>query len=117
MGCHIFTECSNLFRKRFLRLSTESSYPKLQSLPRCSEQSLPLFRLELARQRDGGELCGMKNLVRVGIPDTAEETGISEGPFQRVIFRSQDGSKGIQIAGKNVNSSSVKSTQSFLPFD
>ena len=116
MGCHIFAECSDLFRKRFLRLGTKSSDPKLQSLPRCSEKPLPLFRLELARQRDGGELCGMKDLVRVGISDTAEETGISEGPFQRVIFRSQHGPKGIQIAGKDVNPSSVKSMQRFLPF-
>src|SRR5215468_7770017 len=72
MDGHAFAECSDLLRESRLCLGLQAIDPELERLARGVEKAFPLARIELVSERNGRQLCGMENLVGIGVADAAE---------------------------------------------
>ena len=94
MGGHLLAERRHLFRELALRLGAQPDHPFGQDLARGRVEPRHLVLGQLERHGDGTEAGAMQDLVGVGVADAAEQAGIGEGAFQRVVLRFQRGGEG-----------------------
>ncbi len=78
------------------------------------EEALPLFGLELVRERDGREPGGVENLVGVGVAHAADEARIGEGALEGAVLRRERGTKRVQIRGKNFDAAGIDVAEGLL---
>ena len=88
--------------------------PKIQREARGREKALPLFRLELVRERDGRKLGGVENLVGVGVAHAADDPRIGEGALEGAVLCSECGAKCVQIGGKNFDAAGIDVVEGLL---
>ena len=106
-----------LSRETPFRLSLKFRDPQLQGSPRGVKQALPFFIGEFLGHRNGRELRGMQDFVRVSIADTTQQARIRERPLERVIFGGERRAEGLEIGGKDVNAAGVQRRKIRLPAD
>jgi hypothetical protein len=114
---HPLAKCRDLLRETILRLGGQAGNPIVKRALGGCKEPLPFLRLQLCRLREGRELCGMEDLIGIGVADAAEEAGIGEGALERVIFRRQRRPKSREIGLENVDSTGVQRAQTVLAAD
>ena len=77
-------------------------------MARRSEEAFPLLRLQFVRERDGRELRGVQDFVRVSVADATQQTRIRKRSLQRAIFGRERGAKRGKVAREDVDSAGVR---------
>src|SRR5579872_3024712 len=75
-----------LVREALARLAAQARRPFLEDILRGLEERLRLLGREPRRQLHGREPCAVEDLVRVGVPDPAEESRIHESDLDRMVL-------------------------------
>ena len=86
---HALSKRGHLLGKVLAGLGDQLVAPLRQDADRVRVQALDLFRCQLARQQHRRHLRGVKDLVRVGVADAAQQMRIRQRALQGVILARQ----------------------------
>ena len=100
-----------LSRERVATLRPKPLDPASQRVHRRAMQAFDPLLIEMARQLQGRELRRVQDLVGIRIADSAEQPGIRQRPFQRVVLHSQPRSERRRTAGERVDASGIEIVQ------
>ena len=114
MHRHVPAKRSYLLRKTIPRLAAQPVRPQRERIAGSVKQPRPLLLLELVRERHRRKLRCMRNLIRVRVANSADNSRIGQRSFQRAIFLAQRRSKCRQIAREHVNSSRIDRAQTLF---
>jgi len=126
VGSHMILETSDPAKQRIsipdhhpLRLGTLGSILRrspstkvcraMRSSQVCKEPETnrPFLVRQLAGQSQGRESGGVENLVRVRVPDPADDAGIRQCPLQSPVLTNQRRAEACQIGRENLYASRV----------
>jgi len=104
---HVVAEGGDFFGEVAAGFGVEAIDPELERVPGGCEESLPLFVGEFVGELDGGEACGVENLVGVRVADSGENAWIGEGSLEGAVFCCQRNAEFFEIGGEDVDAAWV----------
>jgi hypothetical protein len=93
--------------REILLASAQPVDPESKRGARGGEEALPLFGLQLVRQRDGREPGRVQDLVGIGIADAADKPGIGEGALQGAILGSECGAEAVDVCREDFDAAGI----------
>ena len=91
MDCHADAKCRDLLRKRCTCVGNQPIAPHLQRPDGAGMETRDLHVSHLRGELRRGHLCRVKNLVRIGVADSAEQMRIGQGALDRVVLATEGG--------------------------
>ena len=114
MNRHAFAKRRDLLREPRARLRRQAPDPQFQRAASRSEEAVPFVVRQPAGQSQWREPGGVENLVRVRVPDSADDAGIRQRPLQSPVFTDQRRAEAGQIGRENIDASRVHGEQAGL---
>ena len=114
---HVLAKGGDLFGECEAGFGGQAVHPEAQGALRGGEKTKPFFRFELLRLGERREARGVENFVRVGVADTAQDAGISEGALERVVLDSEGLAKCFGVGGEDVYATGVYGAQTFFALE
>jgi hypothetical protein len=107
MDSHSFWKGRDLCGESTFQLASDLVNPMLQGIPRRFIEISDFHRSQSLTEGNWGEFSAMEDLVRIGIPDSTQDTGVRERAFQRVIPPGQALAEGLKIGSEDIDASRI----------
>src|ERR1017187_6853022 len=107
MNGHAFAKRSDLLREPRARLRRQAPGPHFERAATRREEPVPFLVRQLAGQSEGRESGRVENLVRVRVPDAADDARIRQCPLQSPVLTAQRRAEAHKIGRENVYASRV----------
>ena len=111
---HLRAKRCDLFGEAPFRFGPETGYPKFQRGACGSEEAVPFFRCQFLCAGHGGKLCGVQNLVGIGIADAADGVRVGECFLDGVVPGCERGAEAIEVCREYLDAAGIDGAQAFF---
>ncbi len=108
MHRHFLAKCGDVFRKFVAGLRAQSLRPLEQRLASGMVEPNLLLLAELKGKLDRREFRAVKQLIRIGIANAAEQAGIGQSALEGVVFASERGPEALGVGVHHFKSAAIE---------